>query len=113
MRALSQADRDRFYAEAAPAARLYGAIGAPVSEAILAQQRQAMRPKLEQSQIIFDVLGIMRRAPAQAGLRPTAIDAADTTEAGVEVLCYDCDITPSAVVIARLGPWPAPAPGKP
>ena len=71
MRALSQADRDRFYAEAAPAARLYGAIGAPVSEAILAQQRQAMRPKLEQSQIVFDFLDIMRRTPAAPGpLRP-------------------------------------------
>lgn len=64
VRPLPQADRDCFYAEAAPAARLYGARGAPQSEAILAQQFQAMRPKLEQSQIIFDFLDIMRRSPA-------------------------------------------------
>lgn len=71
VRPLSQADRDRFYTEAAPAARLYGALGAPQSEAILAQQLQAMRPKMEQSQIVFDFLDIMRRAPAAPGpLRP-------------------------------------------
>ena len=71
VRPLSQADRDRFYAEAAPAARLYGALGAPQSEAMLAQQFLAMRPRLEQSQIVFDFLEIMRRAPATpAALRP-------------------------------------------
>lgn len=71
VRPLSQADRDRFYTEAAPAARLYGALGAPQSEAILAQEFEAMRPKLEQSQIIFDFLDIMRRTPVVPGpLRP-------------------------------------------
>ena len=71
VRPLSQGDRDRFYAEAAPAARLYGAIGAPRSEAALTQQFQAMRPKLERSQIVFDFLDIMRRTPAVPGpLRP-------------------------------------------
>lgn len=71
VRPLSQTDRDRFYAEAAPAARLYGALGAPESEAILAQQLRAMRPKLEQSKIVFDFLDIMRRTPAAPGpLRP-------------------------------------------
>lgn len=71
VRPLSQADRDRFYAEAAPAARLYGALGAPQSEAMLAQQFLTMRPRLEQSQIVFDFLEIMRRAPAApAPLRP-------------------------------------------
>ena len=71
VRPLSQADRDRFYAEAAPAARLYGALGAPQSEAMLAQQFLTMRPRLEQSQIVFDFLEIMRRAPAApTALRP-------------------------------------------
>lgn len=73
VRPLSPADRDRFYAEAAPAARLYGARGAPTSEAILAQQLQAMRPKLGQSQIVFDFLNIMRRTPGRA--RPAATTA--------------------------------------
>lgn len=71
VRLLAQSDRDRFYAEAAPAARLYGALGAPQSEAALEQQLQAMRPKLERSQIVFDFLDIMRRTPAAPGpLRP-------------------------------------------
>ena len=71
VRPLAQGDRDRFYAEAAPAARLYGALGAPQSEAALEQQLQAMRPKLERSQIVFDFLDIMRRTPAAPGpLRP-------------------------------------------
>ncbi len=64
---LSQADRDRFYAESAPAARLYGAVGSLRSEAELDAQFQAMAPKLERSEIVFEFLDIMRRTPALPG----------------------------------------------
>lgn len=84
VRPLSLADRDRFYAEAAPAARLYGALGAPTSEAAQQQQFQAMAPKLERSQIVFDFLDILRRTPAAPGpLRPLQ---ALLIRAGVEIL---------------------------
>lgn len=57
---LSQADRDRLYAEAAPAARLYGALGAPTSEADWNAQLAAMLPRLERSEIVFEFLALMR-----------------------------------------------------
>jgi len=61
---LSQADRDRFYAEAAPAARLYGALNSPMSEADLVQAFDAMAPRLQPSPVIREFLGIIRKAPA-------------------------------------------------
>jgi uncharacterized protein (DUF2236 family) len=61
---LSRVDRDRFHAEAAPAARLYGALKSPMSEAELERDFTAMAPKLEASPVIREFLGIMRRAPA-------------------------------------------------
>jgi len=61
VRPLSDADKDRFYAEAEPAARLYGATGAPRSVADQVAQFEAMRPKLERSEIVFEFLDIMRR----------------------------------------------------
>ncbi|MDR6623794.1 oxygenase MpaB family protein [Caulobacter segnis] len=57
---LSAADRDRFYAEAAPAARLYGALGAPTSEAAWKAQLAAMLPRLERSAIVLEFLNLMR-----------------------------------------------------
>lgn len=57
---LSLADRDRFYAEAAPAARLYGALGAPTSEADWEAQLAAMLPRLERSDIVLEFLALMR-----------------------------------------------------
>ncbi|WP_369057917.1 oxygenase MpaB family protein [Caulobacter sp. 73W] len=64
VRPLSQAERDQFYAEAAPSARLYGAVGAPTSEAALEAQFQAMRPKLEPSDIVLEFLNIIARTKA-------------------------------------------------
>lgn len=61
---LSKPDRDRFYAEAAPAARLYGALKSPMSEAELDRDFAAMAPGLQGSPVIFEFLDIMRRAPA-------------------------------------------------
>ena len=57
---LPREDRDRFYAEAAPAARLYGALGAPSSEAAWEAQLAAMLPRLERSDIVLEFLDLMR-----------------------------------------------------
>jgi uncharacterized protein (DUF2236 family) len=62
-RPMSPAVRDQFYAECLPAARLYGATGAPGSERELDSLFQRMRPKLESSQILAEFLKIMRDAP--------------------------------------------------
>lgn len=71
VRPVSATDKDRFYAEAAPAARLYGATGAPTSVAGLEAQFEAMRPKLEASPIVQEFLAIMRRTAILPGpLRP-------------------------------------------
>jgi uncharacterized protein (DUF2236 family) len=61
-RELSRDERDRFYAEAAPAAALYGAVGAPTSDAERRALFAAMRPKLERSDVIFEFLEILSRA---------------------------------------------------
>ncbi|HYG25511.1 MAG TPA: oxygenase MpaB family protein [Caulobacteraceae bacterium] len=80
VRPLSEADKDRFYAEGAPAARLYGASGAPTSRAELEALFEAMRPKLERSDTIFEFLQIVGRTPALPGalapLQPMMIRAA-------------------------------------
>ncbi len=64
VRALSPGERDRYYAESAPAAALYGAMGAPCT---LAQQQglfDAMQPALRASPIVLEFLHIMQRIPA-------------------------------------------------
>jgi len=61
---LSKADRDRFYGEAAPAARLYGALNSPMDEAELERAFIVMAPKLEPSPVIREFLDIIRKAPA-------------------------------------------------
>lgn len=59
-RPLSDAERDQFYAEAAPAAGLYGAVGAPGSVAAWETQLAAMLPGLERHAIVFEFLELMR-----------------------------------------------------
>ena len=61
--AIGDEDKDRLYTEAEPAARLYGAVGAPTSLAALHALFDAMRPRLERSEIVFEFLEIMQRAP--------------------------------------------------
>ena len=61
---LSPAVRELYYAEAVPVAALYGARGAPASQADLYALFRKMRPKLEPSQTIFEFLDIMRKMPA-------------------------------------------------
>jgi uncharacterized protein (DUF2236 family) len=63
VRPLSLLERDRYYAEAIPAAGLYGATRAPTSEADLAMLFQATAGRLERSDIVFEFLAIMRSTP--------------------------------------------------
>jgi uncharacterized protein (DUF2236 family) len=71
IRALRRDERDRLYEEGAPAARLYGALEAPTSDAELHALFESMRGRLEPSPIIFEFLDIMRDAPAfPTPLRP-------------------------------------------
>lgn len=67
VRPLSELDRDRFYAESVPAARLFGATGAPTSLASLDVLFDRMRDRLEPSPIIFEFLDIVQRAPLRFG----------------------------------------------
>src|SRR5262245_55993437 len=62
VRPVTDAERDRFYAEGVPAGRLYGAVGAPASLAALRAQFDRMRPKLERSAIVFEFLDVLHRA---------------------------------------------------
>lgn len=65
---LSDTERDRFYAEAVPAARLYGAHNSPVSVAEWQTLLDRMVPQLTPSPIVHEFLDIMRKAPALPGL---------------------------------------------
>ncbi|MDX8525952.1 oxygenase MpaB family protein [Mesorhizobium sp. MSK_1335] len=60
---LSALERDRCYAEGAPAARLFGVPGAPGSEAELEALFHATAGRLERSAIVLEFLAIMRSAP--------------------------------------------------
>lgn len=61
---LPQAHRDRFYAEALPAAKLYGAPGAPGNEAEQQDLFNAMFGRLEAHPIVHEFLDIMRNTPS-------------------------------------------------
>ncbi len=63
VRPLSEEERNRFYAEGAPVAELYGATGAPTSEKEFQQLFAAMEPKLVPSEILLEFLQIVRRVP--------------------------------------------------
>jgi len=60
---LSASERDRYYAEGVPVARLFGATGAPGSEAELEALFHATAGRLESSAIVLEFLAIMRSAP--------------------------------------------------
>lgn len=64
VRPLSQAEREALFREAAPVARLYGAVGAPASEADWARMLEGMRDRLTPSPIVFEFLDIMQRVDA-------------------------------------------------
>jgi uncharacterized protein (DUF2236 family) len=60
---LSAALRDQYYKETAATAALYGVTRVAASEAEVLALFEAMRGRLEPSPILFEFLGIMRRAP--------------------------------------------------
>jgi uncharacterized protein (DUF2236 family) len=104
-RPLRPDDLDRFYAEALPAARLYGALDAPGSEAERRALFDAMRGRLEASPIVFEFLDLMRRAPAlPAPLRPfQSLLVRAAVEAVPEWLRADLGLGPKL----GLRPWQA------
>lgn len=61
---LSIEERDRFLAEGVPAARLYGALNAPASQAALEALFDTMRGRLEPSPIVGEFLRIVGEMPA-------------------------------------------------
>lgn len=63
-RRLSDEERDRAWAEGAAAARLYGATGAPMSQADWGRQLELIQPLLTPSPVVFEFLDIMRNADA-------------------------------------------------
>jgi len=60
---VSAENRDRYFSEGEPVARLYGAENAPVSEAELNELFQKMLPRLERSEIVFEFLEIIQSLP--------------------------------------------------
>jgi len=71
VRPLTPVERDRFYAESAPVARLYGATSVPESQAALAALFERMEAQLQRSDIVLEFLEIVRRMPLlPAPVRP-------------------------------------------
>jgi uncharacterized protein (DUF2236 family) len=64
---LNAEERDRFYREALPAARLYGAPGAPGSEGEQRALFEHMYPRMEDHAIVREFLDIMQRTPTLPG----------------------------------------------
>lgn len=64
VRPLDARERDAFYADGQPAARLYGVAAPPGCEADVAALFERMRPRLEPSPIVLEFLDIMTRLPA-------------------------------------------------
>jgi uncharacterized protein (DUF2236 family) len=63
-RPLTERQRNQFYQETLPAARLFLATGAPRSLTEQHEQFEAMRPHLEAHPIVFEFLDIMQRTAA-------------------------------------------------
>ncbi len=63
VRNLTAHERVALFTESAPAARLYGAFGAPASQRELDILFDAMKSRLAPSPIVFEFLDIMKKAP--------------------------------------------------
>jgi len=103
--AVRPSELDRYYAEAAPVAELYGALDPPRSEAERAAMFQHMQPKLEPSVAIGEFLNIMDNVPAL----PRAARPAQTL-----LIAAAVDILPNELSALlglqdrRLPPWQRP-----
>jgi uncharacterized protein (DUF2236 family) len=86
VRPVAASERDAYYAENQPAARLYGAQSPPGSERELQALFDQMRPLLEPSAIVLEFLAIMRTVPLLpaplCALQPLLIAAAVQTLPG-------------------------------
>lgn len=70
-RSLSANERSALFAESLPSAHLYGAVGAPASQAELDALFDTMKARLVPSPIVFEFLDIMKQAPIlPMALRP-------------------------------------------
>lgn len=103
---LTPAERDRFYAEGAGAAALYGALGAPRSVTEQEAQFAAMLPKLEASDIVFEFLEIMQSAPVLP--RPLRGVQGLFVRAAVEILPEPVRAVLTLGPRWRLKPWEVP-----
>jgi uncharacterized protein (DUF2236 family) len=105
VRPLTDAQRDRYYAEAQASASLYGAAGAPASLAAQRAQFDAMRTQLESHPIVGEFLGLVEAARALPGplwlLQPMLIRAA------VDLLPGDVRATLQLGSRWDLAPWQA------
>lgn len=84
---LTPAERDRYFAEGQTASALYGALGSPRSDAEWRALYEKMRPRFERSDIIFEFLDIMRRAPALP--QPVRLAQGSLIRAAVDILPQD------------------------
>jgi uncharacterized protein (DUF2236 family) len=100
---LTSAERDRSYAEAAPAARLYGVTDPASSQAEVKARFAAMVPKLERSDIVLDFLTIVARAP----ILPTPFKPLQHVmiRAGVDLVPADIRTLLGLGERWRLRPW--------
>ena len=102
VRPVPHSERDAYYAEGAPVAGLYGATGAPASQAALERLFAGMRPKLEPSATIDEFLAIMRRLPLLP--RPFALAQPLLVKAAVDILPPDL-AERLRLTGLRLRPW--------
>ncbi|MGE0183276.1 MAG: oxygenase MpaB family protein [Parvularculaceae bacterium] len=84
---LASIERDRYFGEGREAARLYGAVDAPQSEADWRRLYDEMRARFEKSTIIEDFLSIMRRAPALP--QPIRLTQGTLVRAAIDILPAD------------------------
>jgi uncharacterized protein (DUF2236 family) len=63
VRPVSPADRARYWSEGKASSVLYGALGAPASQAAFDIQLEAMRGRLDGSPAVLEFLELMRRTP--------------------------------------------------
>jgi len=84
---LSTAERDRYFGEGNEAATLYGAVNAPRSESEWRALYDRMRPRFERSEIIFEFLSIIRKAPALP--QPVRLTQGTLIRAAIDILPAD------------------------